>query len=640
MSFSIARLFHLQRGDGRRGALLFAYLFLIITCYQLGKMARDALFLSAFKASKLPYADMTIALSVGVAVALYLTVGRRTAPRTLMVGCLLAFAILQCGFWYLATFHHDAPVAIPSLLRLGGGLRGAGPDTGLDARQLSPDDTRGQARLRPRRRRRHHGVDFFRLPRQRARPDAGTGHREPAPGDGDHSRDVRRAGGGPVAREGEDFCGRRGRPGRGGAEEPAEEPRGGLLLPVSDGDRVADHAVLGRHHLRRMAVQGDRQERLPQHERPDGLLRTVQLLGGSGVPRPPASADLPVPPPLRPRSRPAARAAGFVRRRARRPRPRHPRCGHPAQGVRSGSPLFDRQVLGRAALPPRPRGDQAPGEVGHRHRHLALRRRSGRSHARHLHGPAPLVAAEGVDRQHLFHRRVDCDGARGAAALPADAASEHPPAASGRRAAVRSGSRPDDRRPPGEATDLLRLRGGALRAGGVRCLAGPGNAPGRARRARSRGPGGAAARARGPRRRRRPLRAASRRRDAARPRSRGAFGGAPLPGAPCARRSAAAHPGARRLSGRLGRLRDRHVSRALGRSGESAGSAHADRQDDRPPRRGGQERATRGRVIDRNAARRVRRAARRSSRRRGAGGRCGRRCAPPGSWASGAWRPA
>ena len=64
-------------GDGRRGALLFAYLFLIITCYQLGKTARDALFLSVFKASKLPYADMAIALSVGVVIAAYVTIGRR-----------------------------------------------------------------------------------------------------------------------------------------------------------------------------------------------------------------------------------------------------------------------------------------------------------------------------------------------------------------------------------------------------------------------------------------------------------------------------------------------------------------------------------------------------------------------------------
>jgi len=97
-------IFDLQRGDGRRGALLFTYLFLIITCYQLGKTARDALFLSVFRASKLPYADMAIALLVGVVVAVYVTIGRKIRLRDLLVGCLLLFALLQVGFWYLAKF--------------------------------------------------------------------------------------------------------------------------------------------------------------------------------------------------------------------------------------------------------------------------------------------------------------------------------------------------------------------------------------------------------------------------------------------------------------------------------------------------------------------------------------------------------
>ncbi len=104
LSKAIGRLFNLERGDGRRGTLLFSYLFLIITCYQLGKTARDALFLSVFKASKLPYADMAIALSVGVVIAAYMMIGRRTSLRNLMVVCLLAFGVLQCGFWYLARF--------------------------------------------------------------------------------------------------------------------------------------------------------------------------------------------------------------------------------------------------------------------------------------------------------------------------------------------------------------------------------------------------------------------------------------------------------------------------------------------------------------------------------------------------------
>jgi len=103
----LARLFNLEPGDGRRGTLLYFYLLLIITCYQLGKTARDALFLSVFKASKLPYADMAIAVTVGLVIAVYVTIGRRVVLRNLLVGCLVLFAALQCVFWYLAKFRPE-----------------------------------------------------------------------------------------------------------------------------------------------------------------------------------------------------------------------------------------------------------------------------------------------------------------------------------------------------------------------------------------------------------------------------------------------------------------------------------------------------------------------------------------------------
>jgi AAA family ATP:ADP antiporter len=109
-----AVLFNLQRGDGRRGALLFTYLFLIMTCYQLGKTARDSLFLSVFKASKLPYANMAIALLVGVVIAGYLTVGRRVPLRDLLVGCLLLFAVVQVGFWWLVRYEPDLKWQYPA----------------------------------------------------------------------------------------------------------------------------------------------------------------------------------------------------------------------------------------------------------------------------------------------------------------------------------------------------------------------------------------------------------------------------------------------------------------------------------------------------------------------------------------------
>lgn len=114
MTSPFGRLFSLQKGDGRRGALLFAYLFLVITCYQTGKAARDALFLSVFNASKLPYADMAIALSAGIVFAAYVTIGRRMSLRNLIAGSLLFFALMVGGFWYLAHFRPELSWQFPA----------------------------------------------------------------------------------------------------------------------------------------------------------------------------------------------------------------------------------------------------------------------------------------------------------------------------------------------------------------------------------------------------------------------------------------------------------------------------------------------------------------------------------------------
>jgi AAA family ATP:ADP antiporter len=115
MRGALGRLFNLQKGEGRLGALLFAYLFVVITCYQMGKAARDALFLSVFKASKLPYADMAIALSVGIVFALYVTIGRRMSVRNLIAGSLSIFSASCLGFWYLAHARPDLSWQFPLL---------------------------------------------------------------------------------------------------------------------------------------------------------------------------------------------------------------------------------------------------------------------------------------------------------------------------------------------------------------------------------------------------------------------------------------------------------------------------------------------------------------------------------------------
>lgn len=101
----INRVFNLRPGDFRRGLPLFAYYFLIISGYLMGRAARDALFLDQFKANELPYVDIAVAALVGFIVAFYIRMGRLASVRNLQVACLLFFAANLSAFWYGFHFH-------------------------------------------------------------------------------------------------------------------------------------------------------------------------------------------------------------------------------------------------------------------------------------------------------------------------------------------------------------------------------------------------------------------------------------------------------------------------------------------------------------------------------------------------------
>ena len=88
---TLERLLRLQRGDLHRGMPLFAYLFLVIAAYLVGQVARNALFLDRFAASRLPFVDVSLFLLVAVTIALYLRAGRRWGLERLLSGSLLLF---------------------------------------------------------------------------------------------------------------------------------------------------------------------------------------------------------------------------------------------------------------------------------------------------------------------------------------------------------------------------------------------------------------------------------------------------------------------------------------------------------------------------------------------------------------------
>jgi AAA family ATP:ADP antiporter len=102
MTRALERLLRLQRGDMPRGFFLFAYLFLVIAAYLVGQVARNALFLGRFHASKLPFVDVSLFVVVALAVAVYLRAGRRWGLERLLTGSLLLFGSVSLPLAALA----------------------------------------------------------------------------------------------------------------------------------------------------------------------------------------------------------------------------------------------------------------------------------------------------------------------------------------------------------------------------------------------------------------------------------------------------------------------------------------------------------------------------------------------------------
>jgi ATP:ADP antiporter, AAA family len=102
----VERALNIHPGDLRRGALLSSCLFLIISAYVIGKVARDALFLGEFSAVRLPYADIASGILVGFIVFLYLRVGRRMSLGNLLIASPLVFAGTCFLFWFLAHYYN------------------------------------------------------------------------------------------------------------------------------------------------------------------------------------------------------------------------------------------------------------------------------------------------------------------------------------------------------------------------------------------------------------------------------------------------------------------------------------------------------------------------------------------------------
>ncbi|MEZ5286358.1 MAG: Npt1/Npt2 family nucleotide transporter [Vicinamibacterales bacterium] len=103
----LQRLLGLNARELRRALPLVGYLFLAMAGSVASKASRDALFLERYRAVDLPYADIAIALIVGVVVSVYIRAGQRWNIRNLQVASLLAFAASALGFWWWASTRSD-----------------------------------------------------------------------------------------------------------------------------------------------------------------------------------------------------------------------------------------------------------------------------------------------------------------------------------------------------------------------------------------------------------------------------------------------------------------------------------------------------------------------------------------------------
>jgi ATP:ADP antiporter, AAA family len=104
----IERLLKLRSSDSARGALLFFYLFLVMTCNVVGKVVRAALFLNRFSPNQLPFADISVAVLVVFVAAAYLRISRRLTLRSLLAGSSLFFASNLVLFWWLARYQRPS----------------------------------------------------------------------------------------------------------------------------------------------------------------------------------------------------------------------------------------------------------------------------------------------------------------------------------------------------------------------------------------------------------------------------------------------------------------------------------------------------------------------------------------------------
>lgn len=106
VSGRLTAMFRIQKSEAPTALLMFAYFFLVLAMYMIGKAARDAMFIGAFGALKLPYALVAQAVALSALVAVYIKFSRRMNHYKLSMITLFSFAGSSFALWLAHSQNH------------------------------------------------------------------------------------------------------------------------------------------------------------------------------------------------------------------------------------------------------------------------------------------------------------------------------------------------------------------------------------------------------------------------------------------------------------------------------------------------------------------------------------------------------
>ena len=101
----LSRFFDVRPGEATRIGLMAAFLFFLLAANNVIKIVRDALFLSRFAITELPYVYLLAALLASVVIGIYSRFTSRLSLSQVILGSQVFIIFNVIIFWLLITFY-------------------------------------------------------------------------------------------------------------------------------------------------------------------------------------------------------------------------------------------------------------------------------------------------------------------------------------------------------------------------------------------------------------------------------------------------------------------------------------------------------------------------------------------------------